>query len=116
MIFGFEQPHTSNTQIAALTKELRVRVLNCSASGCLVETNGTIAVGTVAILKVAFGGSEFEDTVQVVRCQPIVGAGAICHVGTRFLSTTPPYAGTLRYVMRSDIGKLAAWLRTSQQP
>ena len=65
MIFGFEQPHTSNTQIAALTKELRVRVLNCSASGCLVETNGTIAVGTVAILKVAFGGSEFEDTVQV---------------------------------------------------
>jgi len=35
---------------------------------------------------------------------------AIYHVGARFLSMTPPYAGTLRYTMRCDVGGLAGWL------
>jgi hypothetical protein len=115
MIYRFERQEPGVEDLAALTKENRIRVLNCSASGCLVESNGTIAVGTVAILRVAFGGSEFEDAVQVVRCQPIEGAGAICHVATRYLSTTPPYAGTLRHVMRRELGNLSGWLRTREQ-
>jgi PilZ domain len=114
MIYGFERPDAGDSQLAALTKEIRVRILNCSATGCLVESNGAIPVGTVGLLRVAFDGSEFEDTVQVVRCQPIVGAGAICHVGTKFLSTTPPYADTLRHAIRRDLGKLAGWLRTPE--
>ena len=114
MIYPFERPDAGDNPLAALTKEIRVRVLNASASGCLVESNGAIPVGTVGLLRVAFGGSEFEDTVQVVRCQSIVGAGAICHVGTKFLSTTPPYADTLRHVMRRDLGRLAGWLRTPE--
>jgi hypothetical protein len=112
MIYEFER---EDSELAALTKEVRVRVLNCSGSGCLLESNGSIAIGTVAVLRVGFGGNEFEDMVQVVRCQPLVGAGDICHVGTKFLSTTPPYAGTLRHMFRQDLGKSAGWLRAPER-
>jgi hypothetical protein len=114
MIYGFDRPAAE--ELAALTKELRVRVLNCSGTGCLVEADGPIAVGTVAILRISFGGSEFDDAVQVVRCQPVEGAGNVCHVATHFLSTTPPYAGTLRHVMHRELNRLAGWLRTTEQP
>ena len=115
MIYGFEGSQPGDEELAALTRELRVRVLNCSATGCLVESNGPVVVGTVAVLRIVFGGHEFDDTVRVVRCQVIEGAGNIYHIGTQFLSTTPPYAGTLRYVMRRDLSKLAGWLRTKEQ-
>lgn len=109
MIYGFEQ--SSDDELASLTKEIRVRVLNCSGNGCLLESDAPITVGTVARLRVAFGGNEFDDTVRVVRCQALEGAGSIYHVGTQFLATTPPYAGTLRYVMRRELNRLVGWLR-----
>ncbi len=114
MTHEFGRPQPNDDEPAALTKEMRVRVLNCSASGCLIESNGPVAAGTVAVLRIAFGGLEFDDTVQVVRCQPIEGAGSIYHVGAQFLPTTPPYAGTLRYVMRREVSKLAGWLRPKE--
>ena len=114
MIDGFDRSQPGDEELAALTRELCVRLLNCSATGVLVESNGPVAVGTVAVLRIAFGGDEFEDAVQVVRCQPIEGAGNVFHVGTQFLSTTPPYAGTLRYMMRRELNKLAGWLRTKE--
>ena len=67
MIYGFEQP--DDEELASLTKEMRVRVLNCSGSGCLLETDAPIAVGAIARLRITFGGREFDDTVRIVRCQ-----------------------------------------------
>jgi len=107
MSYGFKHPQPDDEEPAALTKEVRVRVLNCSATGCLVESSGPVAVGTVAVLRITFGRHEFNDAVQIVRCQAIQSADDVYHLGARFLSTTPPYAGALRYVM------LAGWLRTS---
>jgi hypothetical protein len=111
MIYGFDRSQLEDGELASLTKELRVRVLNFSASGCLLETNGAVDIGTVAILRIAFGGEEFSDAVQVLRCQAIVGSGTH-HVGTQFLSTTPPYAGTLRYLMRREVNRVTGWLAT----
>jgi len=113
MIYGFEQ--TGDEELASMTKEVRVRVLNCSGSGCLLETDTPIAVGAVARLRIAFGGHEFDDTVRVVRCQALTGAGNVYHIGTEFLATTPPYAGTLRHLMRRELNRLAGWLRTKPQ-
>jgi hypothetical protein len=114
MIYGFE--HTEGEELGSLAKEVRVRVLNCSGSGCLLESDAPIPVGAVAKLRIAFGGHEFDDTVRVVRCQLLVGTGNIYHVGTQFLATTPPYAGTLRYLMRRELNRLAGWLRSKEQP
>ena len=113
MIYGFEQ--SGDQELGSLSKEVRVRVLNCSASGCLLESNAPIPVGAVARLRVSFGGREFDDAVRVVRCQSIAGAGSIYHVGTHFLSTTPPYAGTLRHLMRRELSRLIGWLRAPKE-
>jgi hypothetical protein len=95
---------------ARLIHDHRVRVLNCSATGCLLETTRAVVVNTVAALQVSFGGRLFDDLVHVVRCELITDGGNIHHVAARFLSVTPPYAGSLRYVMRKETSDLAGWL------
>ena len=111
MIRGFEDPRQSRETLATLTRHIRVRILNCSAEGCLLETTAPLFVGTVGTLRVSFGGNQFDDQIQVVRCEHMKST-EVHHVGVRFLSTTPPYAGTLRYTMRCDVGGLAGWLDT----
>ena len=70
-----------------LTRELRVHLLNASVSGCLVESNLRIEVGTVGTIRVELDGEEYEDEVQVLRCQEIAGAGSVYHLGMQFLWT-----------------------------
>lgn len=113
MIYGFEA--MDEEQLASLAKEIRVRVLNCSANGCLLETNTAIPVGSAARLRVEFGGGEFDDTVRVVRCDALTGAGEVYHIGVQFLATMPPYAWTLRYLMRREMNRLVGWL-TMKEP
>jgi hypothetical protein len=113
MICRFERSsRDEQNDIAGLTTDLRVRVLNCGPSGCLVETTRALPVGSVARLRITFSGGDFEDTVQVVRCQEITGAGAVYHVGTEFLTTTPPSVESLRYLIRRETGQLGGWLLT----
>lgn len=92
---------TPRPELAALTNDVRVRVLNVSAAGCLVEADRPIEIGSVATLRITFSGGDFEDTVQVVRCQEITGAGAVYHVATSFLAASPPSTESLRYLLRS---------------
>lgn len=96
--------------LATLTRHVRVRVLNCSAEGCLLETLAPLPIGAAGTLRVSFGGYALDDLIQVLRCEPMKNTDVVHHVGAKFLSTTPPYAGTLRYSMRCDVGGLAGWL------
>ena len=112
MIRTFEDPRDARETLATLTRHIRVRVLNCSADGCLLETTAPLLVGTVGTLRVSFGGQQFDDQIQVLRCEHMRDAGVVHHVAVKFLSTTPPYAGTLRYTLRCDVGGLAGWLDT----
>ena len=91
-------------QLGVLTREFRVRILNCSSSGCLVETNTRLEVGTIGSLRLAIAGDEFVDDVLVVRCQGIEGAGSVYHVGAKFLWIDPPSHRTLRSAMRQGVG------------
>jgi hypothetical protein len=94
--------HTDNSTedvLGVLGKELGVRLLNGSPSGCLVETNAKLEVGTIASLCISFNGNEFVDDVRVVRCQQIEGAGSVFHVGAEFLWTATPSVRSLRQIM-----------------
>jgi hypothetical protein len=82
--------------VAILTREFQARILDYSPSGCLIETNARVDVGTIGSLHFVIDGNEFVDDVQVVRCQPIEGAGSMYRVGARFLWTISPGRGTLR--------------------
>ena len=43
MIRGFEDQRQSRETLATLTRHIRVRVLNCSADGCLLETTAPLS-------------------------------------------------------------------------
>ena len=86
--------------LGVLTREFDVRVLNISAAGCLVESPRRLEVGTVGTLRLAFGVEEYDDDIQVVRCQAIRGAGSVYHIGMQFLGTAR-HPRSIRQAVRS---------------
>ena len=54
-----------------LTRELYVRVVDVSASGCLIESRRRLGVGAVGRLKLKFGSAEYADDVEVVGCRAV---------------------------------------------
>jgi hypothetical protein len=103
-------PRTHDRELGALVDDIRVRVINCSAAGCLLESDKRIAEGTIATLQLSIGGRRFSEVAAVVRCQPVDGRNSLYHVGAQFLSTTAPHAGSLRHAMRREGSELAGWL------
>jgi hypothetical protein len=114
MSIEFGEPRGGRDDIASLTEHVRVRVLNCSAAGCLLETTAPVPVGASGRLRVSFGGRDFDDTIQIVRCERIQSTSSVHHVATKFISTTPPYVGSLRYTLRHGAIDLAGWLDTKR--
>jgi hypothetical protein len=115
MISWPDQFPRKDEELGALTSEIRVRVLNGSATGCLVESSRALMVGTVAGLRVNLLGREYDDQVQVTRCQSIAGAGNIFHIAMEFLSTTPPFAGSLRHAIHRELGRFSGWLHAPER-
>jgi hypothetical protein len=112
MSFGFTtRDDAGRHEVASLTSDIQIRVLNVSGAGCLVESGRALAIGSVATLRIRFAGADFEETVQIVRCQEIAGAGAVFHLGANFLTTTPPSIESLRYVMRRESGRSVGYIR-----
>ena len=92
-------PSARADRLAALARDFEARILNYSPSGCLLETNARIEVGTVGTIQFVIDGRELADEIQVVRCQPIEGAGSLYHVGARFLWAVAPGKGSLRQAL-----------------
>jgi len=86
--------------VAIMAREIPVRLVNCSSSGCLLECGSPLEVGRVASLRLAFDGQDFADDLQVVRCLPIEGSSSY-HAGVEFLWTAAPGAQSLRSVGRT---------------
>jgi hypothetical protein len=83
-------------RLGVLTRVCQMRVLNCSVTGCLLETNTRIEIGAIASIRVVIEGRELVDDVQIVRCQPIAGSGSVYHIGAQFLWTSKPDARSIR--------------------
>jgi hypothetical protein len=88
-----------------LTRELYIRVVDVSASGCLLESRRRLGVGTVARLTLKLGSVEYADDVEVVRCQPIEGA-SVYHIGVRFLWTSPRHELSIRHAVARHTAEL----------
>ena len=91
---------------AVLTRELCVRLIDVSASGCLIESNRPIDLGTAATLSVELDGKEYEDDVQVFRCQAIAGAGATYRIGMRFLWPALLHERSIRHALAGRAGPI----------
>lgn len=81
--------------VAVLTREVSLRLLNISGSGCLLESDTRVQQGLAGTLRVMFEGVEFLDDVRIIRCTAQEGTAAY-HVGAEFLWTTTPGERSLR--------------------
>ena len=84
---------------ATLMRDLVMRVVDISASGCLIESRRRLELGTVGRLRLKFGNDECADDVEVVRCETVEGERSLFHVGVRFLWTTPRDVGSIRHAV-----------------
>jgi PilZ domain len=84
---------------AVLMRDLAGRILDISASGCLLESRRRLELGTIGRLRLKFGCEECADDVEVVRCEAVEGRRSVYHVGVRFLWTTPRDVGTIRHAV-----------------
>ena len=98
-----------STGTGVLTRELRVRVIDISGSGCLIACRRRMEVGAVGRMRLRLGIEEYSDDIQVVRCEAIEGAARVYHVGVRFLWTTSRHPGSIRHA----VARHAAALKTS---
>jgi PilZ domain len=90
---------TRSDHAAVLMRDVVGRILDISASGCLIESRRRLEVGTVGRLQLRFGTEECTDDIEVVRCNAIEGAPFGYHVAVRFLWTTPRDVGSIRHAV-----------------
>jgi PilZ domain len=88
---------------AVLTRELRVRVIDVSGSGCLIESGRRLEIGTVGTLRLQLGTEEYADDVVVLRCKAVEGIGSLYQIGVRFLWTTPRHPGSIRHAVARHV-------------
>lgn len=84
--------------VAVLSRDVTVRLVNLSASGCLLESDSALREGTTGSLRVVFQGLEYVDDVRITRCGANDGAHAFL-LGAEFLWTTHPGERSLRRVI-----------------
>lgn len=87
---------SSQPALGVLARDMSVRLLEISRSGCLLESSCSVAVGTLGALSIDVDGKEYVDQVRVVRCQLVPGAGDTHRVGAEFLSLHLPGDRSLR--------------------
>ena len=85
--------------VGVITREVRVRLVNISTSGCLIESSSRLEPGTAGDLRIRVGCDIYADDVRIARVQQVQGAGGTWHVGAEFLWTTQPGTRSLRRVV-----------------
>jgi hypothetical protein len=87
---------TADDFVAVLTRNVPVRLVNISASGCLVESATRVEPGTSAALQLEIGGEKYSDDLRVARVQQVQGASGTWQIGAEFLWTSHPGSWSLR--------------------
>jgi hypothetical protein len=103
--------------VAVLGREIPVRLVDISTSGCMLETGSRLESGTTGLLRVTFEDEQYMDDVRIIRCRQCEGSSTLYHVGAEFLWTTSPPERSLRRILaRLQVSALkrAAFERSTQ--
>ena len=103
-----------------LGRQVPVRLVNFSASGCLLQGASSLEPQSMGRLKVVFEGEQFGEDVRVARCHELAGAGSLYSIGVEFVWTSHPDSSSLRWLLRtrfalpasggrSPIGRKEVW-------
>lgn len=87
----------------AMPREFRVRLLECSVGGCLLESGSAIPAGTTGALSFPIDGRLYVEQAQIVRSQQI--AGGAFHVAARIVDAAAPGKRSLRTAITCGIGR-----------
>jgi len=84
---------------AVLGRDVPVRVIDVSITGCRLESTRRFDTGTTGALTVTVGAVKYSDDIRVTRCHSLDGASGLYDVGVEFLWTTVPREQSLRRVL-----------------
>lgn len=101
----------AHDMVAVLGRDVPVRLVDISNSGCLIQSETRLAEGTTGMLRVSFGDVDYADEVRIVRCQAPTVGDSWFRLGVQFLWTTPPGERSLRRVIAGLNGGAAKMLR-----
>lgn len=87
---------SSEDLVAVLGRDVTVRLLNVSNSGCLLQSELRLAEGTVGTLRLTFEGADYADDVRIMRCQAPAAGDNFFKLGVQFLWTSHPGERSLR--------------------
>jgi c-di-GMP-binding flagellar brake protein YcgR len=89
----------ANDLVAVLGREVSVRLLDISASGCLLESASRLVLGTTGSLLVSFEAKDYVDDVRIMRCRECEGSNGAYQIGAEFLWTNTPHEHSLRRIV-----------------
>ena len=119
MTTEFDDVLAAEDVVGVLTREVRVRLVNISASGCLVESGNRLEPGMAGRLQVSVGGESYSDDVRIARVQQRQGAASTWHIGAEFLWTSQPGPRSLRRVvsrLRQTLAKQVVEIELTTRP
>jgi c-di-GMP-binding flagellar brake protein YcgR len=90
--------------VAVLGRDVSVRLVDISASGCLLEAGNRLPVGATGSLRVIFEENDYVDDIRIMRCRECDGSSSWYHLGAEFLWTNAPHEHSLRRL----VGRLQA--------
>jgi hypothetical protein len=85
--------------VAVLGRDVPVRLIDISGSGCLLQSETRLVEGTTGTLKLSYGGADYVDDVRIMRCQAPNAGDNWFRLGAQFLWTTHPGERSLRRVI-----------------
>ena len=83
--------------------DVPVRLVDISRTGCLLESNRQMAVGTTGEFRVEFAGQVFSEELRITRCARLEGSSALYRLGAEFLHMRPPNVSSLRRVVSAAL-------------
>jgi hypothetical protein len=89
----------SHDVVAVLGRDVTIRLVDISNSGCLIQSEVRLAEGTTGTVRVTYGGADYVDDVRIVRCQAPNAGDHWFRLGAEFLWTTHPGERSLRRVV-----------------
>lgn len=89
----------ANDMVAVLGRDVTVRLVDISNSGCLLQSETRLTEGTTGTLRLSYGGVDYVDDVRIMRCQAPNGGDHWYRLGVQFLWTTHPGERSLRRVI-----------------
>ena len=90
-----------------LARNVPMRLIDMSRTGCLLESRQRVEDGTVGELRLQVQRETFVDDVRVTRCVLVEGSGSIYRVGAEFVQTRRPGEHSIRRAITAILRGLA---------